>query len=80
MRCNRTRPAGVCLALTATVKRFTADLKTAGCTVDHDKIAGTVVATEPGGKVVYRALQKGNGQPWIVSMYNGDMVTWAKNS
>jgi hypothetical protein len=47
-----------------------------GCSVEHDKSSGTAKAFH-NGDVVFRALQKGKGGPWICRFVNTDEVTWA---
>jgi len=48
-----------------------------GCDVKSDADAGTVEVKD-GDDVVFRGLEKGRGQPWIVMHYNSDRITWQK--
>ncbi len=73
----RQRPAGVCLALTKTVEQAVDSLEAVGCEATWDRASGTVVVHDDGTRV-YAALQKGRNQPWIVSCYNSDRITWPK--
>lgn len=43
-------------------------------TLDND--AGTAVAMDGDGNVVFRAIQKGRGGPWITRHVNSPNVTW----
>jgi hypothetical protein len=63
------------MATTKTVLKFLEDLKNKGCTIAHDPDAGTATAHD-GTVCVYRALQKGKRQPWIVRTSNGPNVQW----
>lgn len=67
----------VCLSTTKTVRAFLDRLEADGCEVVLDLGAGTAVATDD-GLVVYRALQKGRGQPWIVRCMDSARINWAK--
>lgn len=67
----------VCLSNTKTVKQFLARLEADGCEVLLDMVSGTATATVD-GVVVYRALQKGRGQAWLVRCTDGGRITWAK--
>jgi hypothetical protein len=69
-----TRPTS-CLATTATVRNTLAGLTFAGCEVDGSISAGHLSVYDD-LTLVYRALQKGKGQPWIVSAYNSERITW----
>lgn len=65
----------VSMATTTTVKAALKGLKDQGCDVTLNTKAGTAEAKD-GAVVVYKALQKGRGQPWIVRTSNSDRVTW----
>lgn len=47
------------------VKAMVKAMKSAGLRLEVDYEAGTVIAYHD-DKVIYRALEKGKGQPWIV--------------
>lgn len=75
----KSRPEGGCLMRSAELENYISAARAAGCEIDRDKDAGTVVVTD-GDTVVIRAIQKGNAsQPWIVMFYNSDRVKWSKN-
>ncbi len=65
----------VCLSTTKVVREFLDRLEADGCEVKLDLEAGTATATDD-GEVVYRALQKGKGQPWIVRCTNSRRISW----
>lgn len=65
----------VCMATTKTVKWAVGELETAGCKVVADWTIGTIKVTD-GDIVVYQAIQKGPGQPWIVRYCNGPTFRW----
>jgi len=69
----------VCLSTTKVVREFLDRLKADGCEVKLDLDAGTATATD-GGVVVYRALQKGKGQPWIVRCTNSRRISWGQGA
>jgi hypothetical protein len=60
---------------TPAVKAYLQMLKQAGCAVKLDTKTGTAEAFD-GDAPVFRALQKGPGNPWIVRYQNSDRVTW----
>jgi hypothetical protein len=62
---------------TADVDRFASDLEANACKVKRDRHAGTVQAFD-GDKVVFWALQKGGGGPWIARFTDSDRITWAR--
>ena len=72
---NKLKPTSTCLELTATVDEFIAALKFNGCEIRRDKDARTVEAFDD-GVTVFRAIQKGNRQTWIVSFYETDRIKW----
>ncbi len=63
------------MLMTKAVKEYLKQLKTAGMEVKYDAKAGTAEVKD-GDVVVFKALQKGNGQPWIVQYKDGDNVKW----
>jgi hypothetical protein len=65
----------VALLTTDRVESILRDAVSKGCYVEHDKSAGTVRAHHS-GDVVFQALQKGNGGPWICRFVNTDQITW----
>jgi len=67
----------VCMSKTSIVLAKVDDLKELGCTATVDREAGTVEVKD-GDVVVYKALQKGKGQPWIVRCVNSERVWWQK--
>lgn len=66
----------VCMTDTKTVKRFMADLLANDCECVLDLQAGTAEAKD-GNITVYKALQKGKGQPWIVAYENTERIKFA---
>jgi len=60
---------------TKQVKEYLDNLKTAGMDVKHDAKAGTAEVKD-GEVVVFKAIQKGKGGPWIVKYANSDNVKW----
>ncbi len=63
------------MLLTPAVKGYLSQLKAAGMTTYYDGKAGTAEAKD-GETVVFKALQKGKGMPWIVRYTNSDQVKW----
>lgn len=53
------------LANSKQVRAMARAMKSAGLNVTEDLSAGTIVATHPKGEL-FRAIQKGAGQAWIV--------------
>jgi hypothetical protein len=51
------------------------DAVSKGCYIEHDKSGGTAKAYHD-GDVVFRALQKGKGGPWICRFVNTEAITW----
>lgn len=72
------KPVGTCLASTETVKTTVASLESNGCKVTEGSYREGYMTVSEGDKPVYKVLQKGHRQPWIVIMYNGDRVRWQK--
>jgi len=66
-----------CLMFTKDVNRTCDELEEAGCVVERDDQAGTVTVKDD-GTVVYRAIQKGFGQPWIVMFEDSKRIGWEK--
>jgi hypothetical protein len=64
------------LIQTATVNGYCRMLRENDCVVDRDDEAGTVVAKD-GDAVVFKAIQKGRGQPWIASFHDSDRIQWS---
>lgn len=64
-----------CMAETKKVQAAIANLRANHCVV-LGGIQSGFVTVKDNGKIVYRALQKGDGQPWIVSWYNSDRIQW----
>jgi hypothetical protein len=52
-------------------------LKAKGCKFKIDRDAGTAEATYE-DEIVFRAIQKGKGQPWIAMFRNTASVTWTE--
>ena len=63
------------MLLTPAVKEYIARLKAAGMTTTFDKDAGTAEGKD-GDTVVFKAIQKGKGAPWIVRYTNSGQVKW----
>jgi hypothetical protein len=63
-----------CMATTETVKHYVEKLEEEGCEVSHRQPDCYQVVDD--GTVVYQALQKGHGGPWIVLCRNSRRVTW----
>lgn len=55
------------------VDAYVAMMRRAGVTVVRSN--GTVIATH-NRKVIFRALEKGPGQPWIMSFIDSELITW----
>jgi hypothetical protein len=72
---HRVRPAYACMATTNVVKAAVANLTHNECRIEADYEVGIVQAFD-GDAIVYRALQKGEGQPWIVSCFNSQRIHW----
>lgn len=69
------RPKTASLMLTETVNEQAKLLRDNGCVVVIDRDAGTVVAKD-GDEYVFKAIQKGRGQPWIGMFFETDRVKW----
>ena len=67
----------VCLAATETVRAQLDALKANECEVELDLDIGTATARD-GDIVVYRAIQKGRGGPWIVRCTESDRIRWVR--
>jgi hypothetical protein len=65
----------VALLTTERVESILRDAVTKGCYVEHSKADGTAKAHRDGG-LVFQALQKGRGGPWICRFINTDSITW----
>ncbi len=66
----------VALLTTHKVRSILRDAADKGCSVEHDKSGGTAKAFYD-GEVVFQALQKGNGGPWICRFVNTEHITWS---
>jgi hypothetical protein len=66
----------VALLTTEKVESILRDAVSKGCYVEHDKSVGTAKAFHS-GDVVFQALQKGKGGPWICRFISNDHVTWS---
>ena len=75
---TKAKPSFVCMANKATVREFVMSLVGLGCILDGSLSAGFVVLKDD-GVVVYRALEKGPGQPWIVSGFSSDRISWPES-
>ena len=65
----------VALLKTEKVLSILRDAVSKGCFIEHDKSGGTAKAFHD-GNLVFQALQKGNGGPWICRFVNTDQITW----
>jgi hypothetical protein len=65
----------VCLATSETVHAALKMLRANECEVDLDKKAGTVTVRD-GEAIVYQAIQKSRGGPWIVCCTDSDRIRW----
>jgi hypothetical protein len=71
----RKHPAGRgCLATSETVTHWVKQLKANGCKVVGDLNEAFNVLD--GDVVVYSAIKKGPGGPWIVITRNSERITW----
>ncbi len=63
---------------TKEVEEVAKNLKSNGCVVNRDKSAGTIEVkdTEDGDLFVFRAIEKGPGQPWIGMFYDTARIKW----
>lgn len=66
----------VCMADTATVKKFMKKLRENGCVVTEDYTDTLTVEAKDGPVTVYRAIQKGKNQPWLVRCVDTERFTW----
>ena len=66
----------VALLTTERVKSILRDAVAKGCNVEHDKSAGTAEAYHD-ENLVFQALQKGKGGPWICRFINTEHITWS---
>src|SRR5262249_2074743 len=64
-----------CLATRETVRAALRMLRAADCKVDLDEEAGAVTVHD-GDAIVYQAIEKGRGQPWIVCCSDSDHIKW----
>jgi hypothetical protein len=65
----------VALLTTDRVESILRDAVAKGCYVEHDKSAGTAKAHR-NGDLVFQAIQKGKGGPWIGRFINTEHITW----
>jgi hypothetical protein len=65
----------VALLTTERVLSILSDAVGKGCYVEHDKSAGTAKAFHD-ATLVFQALQKGKGGPWICRFVNTEEVSW----
>jgi hypothetical protein len=65
----------VALLTTERVLSILSDAVGKGCYVEHDKSAGIAKAHRD-GDLVFQALQKGKGGPWICRFINTKSVDW----
>jgi hypothetical protein len=65
----------VALAKTVTVRGWQHRLDREGCQIEGSWDVGHLKAYD-GDTVVYTALQKGHGGPWIVRTANSDRISW----
>jgi hypothetical protein len=66
----------VALLMTNAVESILRDAVAKGCYIEHDKSSGTAKAFHS-GHLVFQALQKGKGGPWICRFVNTESVNWA---
>lgn len=59
----------------ANVKDFAMQLVANGCTIESDGYVNHVKCFD-GDTVVFAALSKGPGQPWIVRFTESDRIKW----
>ncbi len=76
METQKQRPVSVYLATTDAMLGYLTGLTANDCDVQYDAEAGTVLAYDDDA-LVYQALQKGVGGPWIIACFNSDRITWA---
>jgi hypothetical protein len=69
----------VCMLLTKDVTNYLRQLKRNGCTTTRDNDAGVAEARD-GDQIVFKALQKGQGQHWIVRYLNSDRIQWDRST
>jgi len=55
------------------VNKYVEMLRRAGCTIQRDP--DKIVARHD-GQVIFRALEKGRKQPWIMMFLNSELITW----
>jgi hypothetical protein len=72
---KRPGPTFVCLSHTKTVADTLDDAMANGCTKEGG-IRDGFLTIKDGETVLYRALQKGTGQPWIVAGYESERIKW----
>jgi hypothetical protein len=65
----------VALLTTERVESILRDAVSKGCYIEHSKSDGTAKAYRD-GDLVFQALQKGRGGPWICRFLNTDSITW----
>lgn len=59
-----------------TIKGMVEIIKEAGGRVEHDKSAGTIIGFDPQDVVVFRAIEKSRGGPWVAKHFNSDCFEW----
>jgi hypothetical protein len=69
------RPMPVALLMTERVLTILCDAGSTGCYVEHDKSAGTAKAYDD-ENLVFQAIQKGRGGPWICRFVQTEQITW----
>ncbi len=66
----------VCLATTETIRGAMHSLLAEGCKVREGSIGAGYLKIKDDETTVYQAIQKGPGQPWIVSCFTSDRISW----
>jgi hypothetical protein len=68
-------PMPIALLTTDKVESILRDAVAKDCFVEHDKSAGTAKAF-CNGDLVFQAIQKGKGGPWICRFVKTEEVSW----
>jgi hypothetical protein len=69
----------VALFSTERVESILRDAVSTGCYIEQSKCDGTAKAYRD-GDLVFQALQKGKGEPWICRFINSQHLTWTADN
>lgn len=68
----------VSLATTEAIHEYASSLKANGCLVYMNHDSGTIEARD-GDQTVFRGIQKGFAQPWVVNFTDSERIKWKES-